>query len=53
MSELIETWRGEALAWEADELGHMNMRYYLIAHMKPALVLLITLAYRTYTKPPP
>ncbi len=28
MSELIETWRGEALAWEADELGHMNMRYY-------------------------
>ena len=28
MSSLIETWRGEALAWEADELGHMNMRYY-------------------------
>ncbi|MBL4853003.1 MAG: acyl-[acyl-carrier-protein] thioesterase [Robiginitomaculum sp.] len=28
MSGLIETWRGEALAWEADELGHMNMRYY-------------------------
>ena len=28
MSEMIETYRGEALAWEADELGHMNMRYY-------------------------
>jgi len=28
MTGLIETWRGEALAWEADELGHMNMRYY-------------------------
>jgi len=28
MVDLIETWRGEALAWEADELGHMNMRYY-------------------------
>ncbi len=28
MFGLTETWRGEALAWEADELGHMNMRYY-------------------------
>lgn len=28
MGERIETYRGEALAWEADELGHMNMRYY-------------------------
>ncbi len=28
MDNLIETWRGEALAWEADELGHMNMRFY-------------------------
>ncbi len=28
MGEFIETYRGEALAWEADELGHMNMRYY-------------------------
>ncbi|PHR91514.1 MAG: hypothetical protein COA69_09950 [Robiginitomaculum sp.] len=28
MTQLIETYRGEALAWEADELGHMNMRYY-------------------------
>ncbi len=28
MGEMIETYRGEALAWEADELGHMNMRYY-------------------------
>jgi len=28
VNKLIETWRGEALAWEADELGHMNMRYY-------------------------
>lgn len=28
MGQLVETYRGEALAWEADELGHMNMRYY-------------------------
>ena len=28
MHDLIETWRGEALAWEADELGHINMRFY-------------------------
>jgi len=28
MGEMIETYRGEALAWEADELGHMNMRFY-------------------------
>ena len=28
MFGLMETWRGEALAWEADELGHMNMRFY-------------------------
>ncbi len=25
---MIETGRGEALAWEADELGHINMRFY-------------------------
>ena len=28
MDNLVETWRGEALAWHADQLGHMNMRYY-------------------------
>ena len=28
MDGLIETWRGEALAWEADELNHINMRFY-------------------------
>jgi acyl-CoA thioester hydrolase len=28
MGQMLETYRGEALAWEADELGHMNMRYY-------------------------
>lgn len=28
MGKLVETYRGESLAWEADELGHMNMRYY-------------------------
>ncbi|MBL4870732.1 MAG: thioesterase family protein, partial [Robiginitomaculum sp.] len=28
MGEFCETYRGEALSWEADELGHMNMRYY-------------------------
>ena len=25
---MLETYLGEALAWEADELGHLNMRYY-------------------------
>jgi acyl-CoA thioester hydrolase len=25
---MSETYRGEALAWEADDLGHLNMRYY-------------------------
>ena len=29
MNDMLETYRGEALAWEADDLGHMNMRYYL------------------------
>lgn len=28
MGQMLETYRGEALAWEADELGHLNMRYY-------------------------
>ena len=26
---MIETWRGCANAWECDEMGHMNVRYYL------------------------
>lgn len=26
---MIETYRGESLAWEADDLGHMNMRFYI------------------------
>lgn len=25
----IESWRGEAVNWECDELGHLNMRHYL------------------------
>lgn len=28
MSKFLETYRGEALAWEADDLGHLNMRFY-------------------------
>ncbi|PHR60102.1 MAG: hypothetical protein COA43_07320 [Robiginitomaculum sp.] len=28
LTGFVETYRGEALAWETDELGHMNMRYY-------------------------
>ncbi len=24
-----ETWRGEAINWECDELGHLNMRHYI------------------------
>ena len=24
----IESWRGEAVNWECDELGHLNMRHY-------------------------
>lgn len=26
---MIEIWRGNANAWECDELGHMNVKYYL------------------------
>ena len=26
---MIELWRGNANAWECDELGHMNVRFYL------------------------
>jgi len=26
---LTETWRGEAVNWECDELGHLNMRHYM------------------------
>ena len=25
----LESWRGEAVAWECDELGHLNMRHYI------------------------
>lgn len=28
VGEFLETYRGEALAWEADDLGHLNMRFY-------------------------
>lgn len=28
MGSMLDTFVGEALAWEADELGHLNMRYY-------------------------
>ncbi|WP_339739377.1 thioesterase family protein [uncultured Maricaulis sp.] len=26
---MIETWRGNVNAWECDELGHMNVKFYL------------------------
>ena len=29
MSGLLETWRGDVTLSECDELGHLNMRYYL------------------------
>jgi len=29
MNDLIETWRGDVTISECDELGHLNMRYYL------------------------
>jgi len=29
MSELRTVWQGTANAWECDEMGHMNVRYYL------------------------
>ena len=28
MGTWMETYRGDALAWEIDELGHLNMRFY-------------------------
>ena len=29
MTQMIETWRGDTTIRECDELGHLNMRYYL------------------------
>ena len=29
MSGAIEVWRGGVDAWECDEMGHMNVRFYL------------------------
>lgn len=31
---MIELWRGNANAWECDELGHMNVRFYLAKAME-------------------
>lgn len=28
LENMLVTYQGEALSWEADDLGHMNMRYY-------------------------
>ena len=28
MGDFIQTYKGETQAWEADDLGHMNMRFY-------------------------
>jgi len=29
MTQFIKTWQGEAVNWECDELGHLNMRHYM------------------------
>ncbi len=29
MQNFVETWQGEAVNWECDELGHLNMRHYI------------------------
>lgn len=29
MGEWLDSWRGEAVNWQCDELGHLNMRHYL------------------------
>ncbi len=29
MGRFIPTWQGEAVNWECDELGHLNMRHYM------------------------
>lgn len=31
---MIEVWRGNANAWECDELGHMNVKFYLAKAMQ-------------------
>ena len=31
---MIELWRGNANAWECDELGHLNVRFYLAKGMQ-------------------
>jgi len=43
MGEFLETYRGEALAWEADDLGHLNMRYYFARSGQARTVLLAVL----------
>lgn len=34
-----ELWRGNANAWECDELGHMNVRFYIAKAMQAAIAL--------------
>lgn len=43
MGEFLETYRGEALAWEADDLGHLNMRFYFARSGQARVGLLSTL----------
>jgi acyl-CoA thioester hydrolase len=43
MGEFLETYRGEALAWEADDLGHLNMRFYFARSGQARTVLLASL----------
>jgi acyl-CoA thioester hydrolase len=38
---LTEVWRGGVNAWECDEMGHMNTRYYLARCMEGATALLV------------
>lgn len=43
MSNLIETWTGEAEAHECDALGHLNMRHYLYKAQQARQMLIIQL----------
>lgn len=43
MGDFLETYRGEALAWQADDLGHLNMRFYFERAGQARTVLLASL----------
>ena len=50
MGDFLETYRGEALAWEADDLGHLNMRYYFARAGQARTVLLASLGMTNSSK---